>query len=70
MHMHVVAPVGGGIRNKWATGEGKPFVTAYLIAMMVVAFLSFWIADLFWRGVDRKCVTLAKQIADRCSIKA
>jgi hypothetical protein len=48
--------MGPGEEDSWRYGKAF-FATAILNSVIV-----FWAADLFWRGVDRRCVGLARSV--------
>jgi peptidoglycan/LPS O-acetylase OafA/YrhL len=41
----------------------------FVYAFVIVTVVTVWCADLFWRGVDKKCVMLAKWVEARCTEK-
>ena len=55
----VVGGIEGGIgADEWR--YGKAFFAAGVINLVVV----MWVADLFWRSVDRRCVRVARRVEE------
>jgi len=44
------------------TGRGRGWLVGYLVCMAIQVPLTVWMADLFWRVVDKPCVTLARDV--------
>jgi peptidoglycan/LPS O-acetylase OafA/YrhL len=60
--------VGIRILNFWKDKTTTDYAFGFIEAIFVNTFMCFWVADLFWRGVDAKSVQVAKWVADKCFI--
>jgi peptidoglycan/LPS O-acetylase OafA/YrhL len=69
-HMLILSTVGIRIFNFWKGKTQTEFVFGCIEGILVDFFLCFWLADLFWRGVDAKSVQVAKWVAEKCFVKA
>jgi hypothetical protein len=52
----------GGVEGMAGEGDTWRYGKAFFAATVLNAVVAFWVADLFWRGVDRRCVRLARGI--------
>jgi peptidoglycan/LPS O-acetylase OafA/YrhL len=68
-HVLCLWTVGIRIFNFWKDKTTTDYAFGFIEATFVNSFMCFWVADLFWRGVDAKSVLIAKWVADKCFIK-
>ena len=68
-HLYVIYTIGSRFLNYSKDKALMEYIFGFLAAAVVNSFLAFWIADLFWRGVDSKSVLLAKWVAEKCFVK-
>ena len=52
----------------WANGQFG-FVSGMVLALMVCGPVTFWVADVFTRLVDEKCVKFARWVSDKAFVK-
>jgi hypothetical protein len=52
----------GGVEGMAGEGDTWRYGKAFFAATVLNAVVAFWVADLFWRGVDRRCVRLARGV--------
>lgn len=45
-------------------GREKGWVVSYLVSMALQTMLTIWLADIFWRFVDKPCVALARKVEE------
>ncbi|CZT49158.1 uncharacterized protein RSE6_09957 [Rhynchosporium secalis] len=69
VHPHIVFTFGDKILQSYAGETGMSYLSGFLMAAVVNFTLTFWWADLFWRAVDMKSVTIGKWVAKMCFIK-
>ena len=54
----------GGMKEGITTGKS---MLSYLLCALLVVPVTFWLADLFWRGVDIPSVRFAKWVEGKVS---
>ena len=69
-HYYTLATIGSRIFIYYGRGEAKQKLYAFSVAVVVNSFLCFWAADLFWRGVDAKCIMIARIVANKCFVRS
>jgi peptidoglycan/LPS O-acetylase OafA/YrhL len=68
-HPLILWTLGMKLLNFWKDKTATEYVFGFIEAIFINSFLCFWLADLFWRGVDAKSVRFAKWAAEACFIK-
>lgn len=63
-----IVPKCMNLTGGWANGQ-IGFVTGMLLALAVCWPVTFWVADVFTRVVDERCVRFARWVSDRAFIK-
>ena len=54
----------GGMKEAITTGR---LVVSWTLCAMVVVPVTFWLADLFWGGIDMPCVQFARWVEGKAS---
>jgi peptidoglycan/LPS O-acetylase OafA/YrhL len=68
--LYSVMPIIYGITND-GTSEGislSGLVQSWMLGALVVLPVTFWLSDVFWRGVDMPCVRFARWVESKVSV--
>jgi peptidoglycan/LPS O-acetylase OafA/YrhL len=68
-HPLILWTAGMKLLSLWENKTATEYAFGFIEAIFINSFLCFWLADLFWRGVDAKSVQFAKWVAELCFIK-
>ena len=52
----------------WENGQ-LGFIAGMELELCVLILVSFWVSDVFSRGMDEKCVKFARWVSERCFVK-
>lgn len=63
-----IIPYAMNVTGGWENG-GFGFGGGLVLAGVVLLPFTFWVSDLFWRGVDVRSVGLAKWVGEVCFVK-
>lgn len=67
VHGPILFTFGAWFMNRFSGNEGGyEYAEVFIVACALNTVLCIWIADLFWRGVDRRCVGFARMFAEWC----
>ncbi|KAL2065394.1 hypothetical protein VTL71DRAFT_3064 [Oculimacula yallundae] len=68
IHPHIIFTFGDKIWGPYKQETGVSYLVGFLMAVVVNTTLCFWWADVFWRAVDIKSVTIGKWAAKICFV--
>lgn len=63
-----IVPKAMNCTGGWENG-GLGFGGGLVLAGVLLLPFTFWVADLFWRGVDVRSVSFAKWVGEKCFVR-
>lgn len=64
-----LAPKAMNLTGGWSNGQAG-FIAGMVLVVAVTGPVTFWVSDVFSRGVDERCVKFARWVGTKCFVKA